>query len=497
MPKKNNLFLLIQSLTKAEKRYFKLFAATNNANANYLLLFDAIDKQDEYDEQAIKKQFGGKPFIKQLHVTKNYLSRLILKSLRNYHSKLSKEAELKDLLRDIEILFRRELFDQCNDSIEKAKAIALEFEKRLDLLEICNWKRKLLLAKYGAGKSREEINTLICQEKASLDAMLQEKEYWHLTINIFDELYNDTHSSGQPSAVMPNHPLLKNPGKAKTFQAKILYYYILQSYYFFEGNYKKAEAVVSELIRFIESCPGQIKDNPATYFKALNNKTGICLHLKNYRKVEQLLKKIRTLPGRLGLKNDDPITTKMILHTYNLELEMYRDTRQIDEGIVLVDEVTSFLKKNPRSISDNYRLLLYYQFAYLFFLKNECEKSLFWLNEIFRRKLDSPREDILSYAQLLRLIIHFELDNITILKYMVDACRRFLKKKRNLYQFEKALLRFFSKASLAYPEDYPQLFQKLNAELFIDTDEKMIKSALDYLDFKRWVDGKVKRNASF
>ena len=493
MAKKNNLFLLIKSMTKAEKRYFKLFEATNNANANYLLLFDAIDKQDVYDEPAIRKQFCDKPFIKQLHVTKNYLSRLILKSLRNYHSKLSKDAELKDLLRDIEILFRKELYDQCNDSIEKAKTIAVAFEKYADLLEICNWKRRLLLARQGAGMSRTAINTLISEEKTSLEKLMQEKEYWHLTINIFEELFNDPQGSGQPDAKIPDHPLLETPDTAQSLQAKILYHYILQSYYFFSSDYEKADGAVTALIGILEDHPEHMKDNPGSYFTALNNRIGICLHRKDYDEIERLLEKIRSLPERYGLKNDDPIATRMLLHTYNLELEMYRDTKRIKEGVALILEIRPFLEKNHRSISEHIKLLLYYQFAYLHFLNDECEQALFWLNEIFRNKFDSPREDILSYAQLLRLIIHFELGNITVLKYMVDSCRRFLKKKRKLYQFEKALLRFFSKASLAYPEDYRPLFEQLNRDIFADTDERAIQNALDYLDFQDWLNRKLEK----
>ena len=58
MIKKEQLFALIKSLTKAEKRYFKLFASVNNTDANYILLFDAIDAQDVYDEKRIKEKFA-------------------------------------------------------------------------------------------------------------------------------------------------------------------------------------------------------------------------------------------------------------------------------------------------------------------------------------------------------------------------------------------------------------------------------------------------------
>ena len=70
MVKKNELFILIKSLSKSEKRYFRLFCSRESSGSNYTRLFDSIDSQKEYDEKAIKKVFKGEKFIHQLHVTK-------------------------------------------------------------------------------------------------------------------------------------------------------------------------------------------------------------------------------------------------------------------------------------------------------------------------------------------------------------------------------------------------------------------------------------------
>jgi hypothetical protein len=52
-----NLHKLIHSLTPNEKAYFKKFAykSKDDKENPYLILFDAILKQDEYDEEASKK----------------------------------------------------------------------------------------------------------------------------------------------------------------------------------------------------------------------------------------------------------------------------------------------------------------------------------------------------------------------------------------------------------------------------------------------------------
>ena len=173
MAKKGNLFLLIKSLNKSEKRYFKRFCFNQKTNNNYLRLFDAYDAQSDFDDLAIRQKFEGEPFIRQLHVTKSYLNQLILKSLRNYYQSLSRQGELKDLIRNIEILFYKELFDQCDYEIQKAERMAGQYEQFKDLLAVFGWKRKLLLARKGL--QEQELSALIGEEKVILQKTLPDQ----------------------------------------------------------------------------------------------------------------------------------------------------------------------------------------------------------------------------------------------------------------------------------------------------------------------------------
>src|SRR5690606_30207378 len=88
MPISNSeqLFRLIKSLNKSEKRSFKLYAqrSHNQATSKFIRLFDILDNMESYDEETIIK--------KSTHIKKNQLSNLkrhlytqIMKALRNIH----------------------------------------------------------------------------------------------------------------------------------------------------------------------------------------------------------------------------------------------------------------------------------------------------------------------------------------------------------------------------------------------------------------------------
>ena len=55
---KDSLYVLIKSLSKSEKRQFKLYVGRldGNADSKYLQLFNLLDKMSNYDESIILKQ---------------------------------------------------------------------------------------------------------------------------------------------------------------------------------------------------------------------------------------------------------------------------------------------------------------------------------------------------------------------------------------------------------------------------------------------------------
>jgi len=90
--------------------FFKLSSSLQTGDKNYLKIFDAIDKQVEYDEGGVKHMFRKETFIRHFPSEKNHLYKLILKSLRAYHADNSVSSLLKQEIKNIEILFEKALF---------------------------------------------------------------------------------------------------------------------------------------------------------------------------------------------------------------------------------------------------------------------------------------------------------------------------------------------------------------------------------------------------
>ena len=162
---------LIKSLTKSEKRFFKLHSSLQSGDKNYLRIFDAIDRQKVYDEEDLKKQFAKETFIKHLPSEKNHLYKLILKSLRAYHAESSVSGILKQEIKNIEILYQKALYVECNKLLHRAKRIARDNERFYYWFELLSWEKMLLEEAYESGEFTKDLDALIEEERQVVEKL--------------------------------------------------------------------------------------------------------------------------------------------------------------------------------------------------------------------------------------------------------------------------------------------------------------------------------------
>ena len=69
------LYDLVQSMTKSEKRYFKLISTrhTIGEENNYIRIFDYLDKSSAYNEDDLFKYFKNESFLNRFSITKKRL----------------------------------------------------------------------------------------------------------------------------------------------------------------------------------------------------------------------------------------------------------------------------------------------------------------------------------------------------------------------------------------------------------------------------------------
>ncbi|MDH7447384.1 hypothetical protein [Aquimarina sp. 2201CG14-23] len=463
MKKNEELFFLIKSLSKSEKRYFKVNTKGNEAS-EYLSLFNAIEAQKKYDETQIKLLFKDKAFVSQLTTLKNYLRQRILQSLRNYHAKISIQAELTDILRNVEILFHKGLYTVCESELKRAEKKALNFQQDLLLFQIQDWKRKVHQALYP--QDFESLKGIITQQKESLNSTI---EYINLLL-----------ANTDPANFSLSH---KKTHRLQNKTLKTLHIYRKQ---LASRNNEKAKQTIEKLLKEWEQNPELLKEYFATYFSVCNSYLGFLVFKKSYKEAFVRILLLKQKANEIATSSASII--KETLRLYNIELEIHRNLKELHNTQEIIEDIQVFINANKLMIPNSYWLSFRFQFANIYFRKKDYKKTLHWVNDILNHQTKKDRKDLVTYTYWLNLLTHYELENGFTLRYLIDSLKKHIKKQKNIESYEKILMSFLSKTVEFSEKAQKNAFDQLSKQL---KENPIPKQILGYIDFTDWIEEKT------
>ncbi|MBV6646094.1 MAG: hypothetical protein KI790_11635 [Cyclobacteriaceae bacterium] len=486
MKKLDELFALIKSLSQSEKRYFKILAKGSKGDSNLIDLFQVVDHLKVYSEVEVIRKLHWENGQSRLAVAKNQLKHLIYKALRNYHQHLSKDSELKVILRNVEILFSKELYSHCRAELVRAENLAKKNELFTGLLEVYSWWRRV------------EQHKNPHDYTAFAQLLDHQRKIIHLINNrlVYNQLILDVSvaMSQRSKSKVRNEDLLNNPENALSREAKVMHYNSLYFRRVQQGENDKTKSTLQELIVFLESDQERLEQEPGMYFTSLNNLISYCVFNKEYKYAIELIGKIKDVYGSMKKAKGNRNLLKQLLRTLNIELEIYRDghgTLQPDT----LNYTTHFVQVNESKMPKDYLVSFCFQFASLYFVQYDLKRALYWINYLLNStRLRAVRPDLQRHARILNLMIHLEQENFFVLRYFVDSTRRYLKKYDRLADHEVVLLKFFSRIGKAPILEHKRLFMELNERLFEHENvENIPNEILDYLRLKPWLERKLSK----
>lgn len=161
---RDTLFVLVKSLSKSEKRQFKLYVGRLgvNTDAKFLALFNLLDRLKKYDEKAILE--SGIVKKAQLSNLKAHLYKQILVSLRLNPVNQTVRVQIREQLDFATILYQKGLYKQSLKILEKAKSMAIDNEEKNIAYEIVEFE-KIIETQYITRSIPDRANELAVQAK--------------------------------------------------------------------------------------------------------------------------------------------------------------------------------------------------------------------------------------------------------------------------------------------------------------------------------------------
>lgn len=446
---KDKLFALVKSLTKAEKAHFSKYARLSavKEKPDYVKLFEFLDKEEKYDEKAVKNHFEGERLLQHFSRKKNQLIGKITESLGVLYEGRTAATGLRRQMNQLPILYEKavqekSLLKELDTRVKAMKKQAQKNECLHILIELFDWEKRVIVNQDKKSKERE-IQVLLTEQKDLQIALNQELDlrniYWEAFPILTRDIELEVPKNRARFEQLMEVPLKIKKVKDLTATAKKYYYFLTSSHYRILGEADIAYTHARKLISIFEK-----EEKTQGYVDTMDYKNQLCFymitcsHAGKYENYPKIIAKLRALYNTIE-------TDKVLFNTMSfLGLKYYLNTYQFKEAADLSDDIDLHWEGLLTVIPKRRQLAYCYNMSVAYWLSGNTGKAVTWLSQILNFEGVEEGQRIILFARLLQLPIYYDFDDDN-LDNRIESTRRVLSKHNALGDFESIVIRFFRK----------------------------------------------------
>lgn len=488
---KDTLFVLIKSLSKSEKRQFKLYVGRLgvNADAKFLALFNVLDKMKRYDERQILER--GIVKKAQLSNLKAHLYKQLLVSLRLNPAHQSMRVQLREQLDFATILYQKGLYKQSLKILDKAKSTAIENEEKNVAYEIVEFEKNIE-TQYITRSIPDRAEELATQAKALSIHNVIASKLSNLSLQLYGMMlkvgYVRNNKDLQKAKAYFEAHLPSYEFDALGFREKLWLYKAHLWYSLLTQNFLASYKYASKWVDLFYEHETMMALNPVFYLKGNNYLLEALFFVKYASQFKETLERLEQQVKHPKFPKNDNIASLSFLYITSNKLNLHFLEGTFSKGLYLVNIVEYGIKKHRDRIDAHHIMVLYYKIACLYFGHGEYKSCIAYLKRIITNKSLRMREDLMCFARVLSLVAHYEAGLDYHLQVQLKSTYKFLLEMNDLHAVQKEMLKFLRNLGDIYPHELKNEFQKLYTELKKHEDHPYEKRAFLYLDILSWLE---------
>ena len=491
---KDNLFVLIKSLTKSEKRQFKLYVGRmdSNEDSKFLKLFNHLDKMNSYKEDVIiKKKIVSKL---QLSNLKAHLYKQILISLRLNPQHKNVKLHIRSQIDFATILYQKGLYKQSLKILDKAKSFALKYDENTSAYEIVEFE-KLIESLYVTRSLSNRTNELVSQT----NYLKEQNDINSNLSNISLQLYEKLIKAGYAKSDTESKEIQKFfSQKIKSFKVedlgfreKLIYYQIWVWYSLLVQDFLSTYKYASKWIDTFNKNPEMIKIHPVFYLKGYNFLLEALALIRYPSKFKNRLNDLINSVESTSFPTNQNLTALIFIYKYNNLFNLHVLEGNFKASIKIVPEVLDGIEINKNFIDHHHIMLLYYKIACMYFTVDDYDNCIKYVSKIIKNKNIKMREDLQCFTRVLNLIAHWEAGIDFNLDKIIKDTYNYLDKMNDLHEVQKIILKYLNGLENIYPGEIKAFLRKGYNELKEYENDPYEKSAFLYLDIISWLESKI------
>ncbi len=491
---KDPLFVLVKSLSKSEKRQFKVYVGRLgvNTDSKFLALFNHIDKSEALDEDVIVKK--GIVTKLQLSNLKAHLYKQILISLRLSPLHQNIRSQIREQLDFASILYHKGLYKQSLKILEKAKVLAKENEEHNIAYEIVELE-KIIETQYITRSINSRADELTIEAKTLSMKNVLTSRLSNLSLQLYGLMLKSGYArNDKEHTVVTKYFYEKLPKytwsmlgfreKLWLYKAHLWYSFIVQD---FLSCYKYSKKWVD---LFYEQ-PKMITQNPVFFMRGNHYLLESLFLIKDKAQLKSTLVQFEESIKESGFPKDDNIEVLSFQFIYNNKLNVHFLEGTFKEGAYLVNDILEGLQVFKNRLDDHHIMVLYYKIGCLYFGMGNHKKCIEYLDKIIHNKSLKMREDLMCFSRVLSLVAHYEAGMDYHLETQLKETYRFLLKMDDLYEVQKEMIKFLKNLGDIYPHQIKDEFKKLYNRLKQYENHPYEKRAFLYLDILSWLESNI------
>ena len=481
---------LINSLSGAEKRYFKLHTRKQAGNKDYLGLFDIIDQSPSADINFIKEKFKKLHAASSLNNTARYLVKVLTDSL--VQSKIEKDNffRLSREIMRIKVLQERSLADEGYELLKKIRTNANHSQQHL--IEYFTYREELNYMADSNFSNLSDKRLVETQMKAK--DILKSLNHIQDHHSLFELLKYRLVHSGKVSSdeekkrlndLMLSEMILVS-GKSKNSFASQKLHLLFQSFFFTDiGDYQSALKTFRSLNDLFEKSLKLLDNPPLDYLSALNGILDSLHTLEKYKEITYYIDKLRLL--------DEAVYPEYFRYQVRKTITVYQlvifiGEKKFAEAIDYIHSLDNNLLKMYNMVNEEKQWELYFYCSLAYLRNKDWKKAHTYIGEVMRLHKIQPQLLICKAVRLLNIIIYYEKGDGTYLEYEIRSYKRMFRKKHPLLKSETLLLKFI----LLWPDqDRKRIpsaqYKRLQREITSFESDKYEQQLLKYFNFQHWM----------
>ncbi|RRB00917.1 hypothetical protein [Larkinella rosea] len=430
---------LVQSMTKSEKRYFRLTVSLQQGEKAYLRLFDCLDRYELFND-ALKEELKTLFPATTIEPARKHLYRVLMKSLRQFESDKSVEEKLMNLIQDSQILFNRGLISVSFEQLEKAKSLALKYEKFMFYIlasrqelqfsvrqQFVGWNETKLVEKQE--KIRELLeHELTVQQHASLFEVLLLR-YWKTGV-----VRSLQESVRLNDLLLEEHQVLTSQ-QVESFESQQLHLHFQSAYFLMTDDLEGSSRVLHELDRLFQCHQHLWADRPDHYLHLLNGILQTLRGTEQYDKMEYFLERLQSVSTP-----SESLTMTVTYQILEHRLHSAVNRGQACQALQIVQNQREANSRDLPRLPIQLQVQLGLTIARIHYNLRDYSQALFQINQILNQPTRSLSHILYISCRLMNLLIHVALDNRDYLHYEIRSIERKLKSEKKWYRAEQFVL---------------------------------------------------------